>query len=666
MRIPARLGRLLELVAKSDTPVPVRELAEKLGVSRRTVFRELENVESLLAPFEVAITAAAGGITMTGTHSAKLALLDAVSSAAPDPADKRDRVSRLMAELLREREVQKIYYYAARFKVSEGTISRDLDAAKEQLRQFGLMLVRRPGLGVAVDGAEQDFRRALIALLEQSEAAQSGDFPEALLYNQACELLDGLHAQRIEQMAGESRTRLALYIAVSAQRISDGRVIGAAANDENRAAAGSLAQRLADAIEQRFGITMPEHERSFLQSLLSGARMRYIDRAGELALLDDFGLQSLACRMIDGFDPELSYELKSDEALVHGLSFHLRSAVVRLQNGFQLRDPFSEEMEQRYPEVFTKSKRAALVLQQEYGAKVSDSEAGFLSMHFGAALMRLRERKTHRRTVKILVLCENGIGVSYMVASQIKSRFQDRVEVEACMDDEIESAGQYDFCVCASPTGGGSSPVRTGTILSAGDFERIEQRINACAEKAPPASHEPDAGLLNAANRLEWMARDIRSILTRFQVVSVDADCSFEELVKLAGYRFGDSPESGGLIYRSLMDRERIATQVVPSYGFVLLHSRTRGTSEPLFALLCPDSPPFKDPYLRGAMSAVVMLAPADSSAERGGLMGAISSALVENESFLEAVRSGNAECVRVGLDTILRVYLSENIRKLS
>lgn len=667
MLIPPRLNRLLRMLVEAGDPMPVNRLAERLGVSRRTVFREMENIGGLLEPYGLEISTKPGaGLRLTGAPEGKRELLAALQEDTRQPADKRERFFRLVLELLRSPEIQKIYTYAARFKVSEGTISNDLETAAQWLSAYRLELVRKQGLGISVEGAEHDFRRALMRLLEQHGAGELNrlaGFPDPGVLEEVCAILRGVHDPQYEQMTEESQSRLAVYLAVVTERIRAGRTVDGAEAEE---APGRLAERLCGALEASFSIALSPAERGCVEVQVSGARVKYINERQEAGLLiDHFELQRLACRMIDRFDASMAYELKMDDALVKGLIFHLRAAVVRLRHGLELEDPLQGQIAESYPEVYEKSRKAAEVLWEEYRKPVSDSEAAFLAMHFGAAVMRLRERKTHKRTVHIGVLCVNGIGVSYMMASQIKARFQGDVEVEVCVREDAGLPGRFDFCVSSIPFEAERIPViKTQPILQESDLERIREEIvrRACLRDAAREAGRRD--FPEQLRRLELLARDVRTLLEQFRVVGVEAGVSFGDLVKLTGYHFGNSPEKGKHIYEDLLSREQVATQVIAEYGFVLLHARTAGVTEPVFALLSPERPPFADPYLQGAFTAAVMLAPREGHRDQGKLMGSISSALVEDNEFLQAVRRGDAAGTRGKLESILREFLAENTKQ--
>jgi mannitol operon transcriptional antiterminator len=65
-----------------------------------------------------------------------------------------------------------------------------------------------------------------------------------------------------------------------------------------------------------------------------------------------------------------------------------------------------------------------------------------------------------------------------------------------------------------------------------------------------------------------------------------------------------------------------------------------------------PAGKKFASDYFRGAGSCIVMLLPEDAPPEMYGLMGGISSALVDVPAFLNAVRDGNEKAVRALLES--------------
>ena len=62
----------------------------------------------------------------------------------------------------------KIYNFTRTLKVTETTISNDLEKADEWFKKHNLNLIRKQGLGVYVEGKENHIRKAMISLIYEN------------------------------------------------------------------------------------------------------------------------------------------------------------------------------------------------------------------------------------------------------------------------------------------------------------------------------------------------------------------------------------------------------------------------------------------------------------------------------------------------------------------
>jgi hypothetical protein len=117
-------------------------------------------------------------------------------------------------------------------------------------------------------------------------------------------------------------------------------------------------------------------------------------------------------------------------------------------------------------------------------------------------------------------------------------------------------------------------------------------------------------------------------------------------------------------------------TQVIPDLGITLLHARSVGVKEPVFAVVKPEGGRFLHEHFAicrvnahtSCWSCVLMLLPQydkeqdkayDTKSGMARVMGNISAALVETPSFLEAVKAGNRNVIYSILEAELSDFLS-------
>jgi mannitol operon transcriptional antiterminator len=339
----------------------------------------------------------------------------------------------------------------------------------------------------------------------------------------------------------------------------------------------------------------------------------------------------------------------------------MRPALVRIKARVELKDPLLEEISRAYPDIFLRSKRALAALEGEFG-EIPESEASFLASHFGAGVMRIREHGTRR--MRVGVVCQSGIGTSYLLSLQLGRHFSSRAEFEICALDDIEDWSRFDFCVTTiSPEEIPIPSVRVGVMLEERDVAAVAERLEGHrASLRRSVSQDAAVTLSERCREAASCLSDIADILTYFDVVTIESDCDFDHLAKLAGYRFAGEKENGRMIYEDIIRREGLSTQVVPELGLVLLHARTGGVKSPVFSLICPEGGRFTSPSLQAARCCVVMLAPLEAGRDTLNILGRISSALLEDAAFLKAVQDCEKARVCHALEDNLRDYLATSI----
>lgn len=146
MIISSRLSKILLIMLESDDFISADKLAEKLQISKRTIFRELSDIDYYLNAYELSLNnKQRKGYCLEGAIENKERLSEDLKTQKVDYLNKEERQNLLIFEILQENEVRKLYYYANLFQVSESTISNDLDSIETWFTQYDLKIIRTPG-----------------------------------------------------------------------------------------------------------------------------------------------------------------------------------------------------------------------------------------------------------------------------------------------------------------------------------------------------------------------------------------------------------------------------------------------------------------------------------------------------------------------------------------
>ena len=161
---------ILFILAESKEPITTKFIGDKLNVSSRTITRQMPEIENYLNIHGFKFTKKPGyGIIVEGNLEEKNRLKQLLHN---EKIQKRyspqERQLFILIELLKNKEPIKIYRFKSDLNVTEGTISLDLDKIEDILAKYEVKLVRRPGLGVYIDGTEANLRKLIVNLIYEN------------------------------------------------------------------------------------------------------------------------------------------------------------------------------------------------------------------------------------------------------------------------------------------------------------------------------------------------------------------------------------------------------------------------------------------------------------------------------------------------------------------
>lgn len=696
--ISPRVSQILQILLEQNAPISVKALAEQMNLSKRTIQREMDSINTILKGYEITLNSKTGiGIWLEGSEDKKQELRHDLSmDDRLDVSNREERRKRLTLEILKEKELRKLFYYSSRFQVSEATISADLEAIEGWLTRYGLRITRKPGSGISISGSEEAYRRAIRAFINENidthmlrEAYEStesdaegyaslqyGDIGKILnddIVKRVIACLSGMDNTRVMTLTESSYVGLVIHIAIAINRILKDEVIDTDASWQQGLVEDAdyhLAEQIVEELEEEFEIEIPAVEVSYICLHIKGAKHEKIQWDGQkINAIENRELRGLLNEMVDAFDPESAYLLKQDEEFIQGLLAHLRPTLIRLDHGMQIQNPVLDDIKQNYTDIYQKCLNVSKVLERFTGKPVPEEETGFLTVHFGVAMVRQEGRKEEIRQVDVGIVCSSGIGISRLMLSKLNKLFGDRVNLTAYGKNDITSyvQGKTDFFVSSLPIEKAEIPViHVNPLLNEEDIDQIRKMIY--QYQRMPTKHKQEDLFSVQLDQINQMAAQINIVIKDMELFYVDVDITFEELLHQIGERLSPYSDQSQIIQEDLMRREQVSSQIFAEFGFALLHTRTKGVTRPVFAVCMPEeNVAFKDPYFKQITVAFVMLVPDDELVKiNNDIMGHISGMLIEEPEFMEVAEQGDKEQIRTLLSRHLKQYFRKYISGLS
>ena len=664
-------------------------LADRLGVSLRTLQREIAELDLYLSRFGIRFRKKFGrGLKLHGDASALAELNERLrreGGAGPEyTAEERLAVIKHM--LLSAKEPVKLYAIGRALGVAESTVSLDLQKAGPWLEKYGIRLHRKPGLGVYIEGSEKQIRTALADLLYENvtreqlmtlicdrgaaEREKLRDeirgrllhFVDPAWLLKIEEVVQQMERKRGYPMADNAYVGFVVHLALAAQRLKNREEITIERDILEKLKATpefGLASDLADRLSEKLELKFPESEIGYITMHILGARSSNVMGSD----YDYSVMEGYAKRMISVMEQELKLELGSDDRLATNLTTHLRSAVKRIELGMPVRNPLLQHVKAEYPDIFEAARKASRCLEEELGKPVPEEEIGYLAMHFGTAILNRQE--TDREKYRVLLVCSSGIGTSQLLQAQIKLKFpslhvEDTVSLMQ-LEEWLRGHPPVDLVLTTLPIRlDHAEAVTVSPFLTEEDIARIRERLEEIRSRRQggrrPALDR--ASVVRTVDQVERYGSALAGLLRNIEVVdrfeAEDKRQLIDRIMVFAEERFAVTDPAA--LRRDLENRERLGPLLMEPEQLAMLHCRSEGIGEMAICLFRLAREVHWDMEGRRApvRTVLTMLGPLNGPKENFELASEISMSLIE-EPFVLSLTQGSPREAMEAMQFVLK-----------
>lgn len=425
-------------------------LAEKFQVSQRTIRNDLNLISDLLKENSMSpIELQKGGIIQIPDDFQKLTGVISGDDFYEYKLSKEERKKIASAMLVNASGFLTLSAIAEALAVSRATIIGDLDEIKAFIRKNSLEVLSHPNKGLRVEGKESDKRIFLMSLADMNLQSR-----QDMVQKQICEAdetreLVGkiLHEQEhIHKcyLTDDSFSKIQIYLRIMVRRNCQGEYI------EVRRRRGNskylMAEDIMKYVSQYCHTTATESEIQFLSELLVLARYMKQRNSDQNAVK----IQVLTRKFIEKVSEETGIDLNEDYELFENLAGHLEA--VCIQSAIPGKNPVIEELLKENKKIEQAVLKAFPLLCQHAGREIPETEAGYIAVHFCAAIERKKNKEV---SFHVIVACHAGIGTSHLLLERLKKHFNfqivDIVSSHEAMSLEPEAA---DFIVSTVPLKG--------------------------------------------------------------------------------------------------------------------------------------------------------------------------------------------------------------------
>ncbi len=453
MMISNREKSILKLLSERlHSFLTIHDIAQALGISSRTVHREMKSVEDTLNKYHLSLTRVPKlGLRIEGEPGDIDNFVQSLTEQNTIDLSDEERKVIILYNLIQSKDPVKLYSLANEIGSSTHTLNKIIEQLEPELHTFELSLERRRGEGLILNGEEVNKRQLLARIMLEkldgdsvysvvedhfvyhtlNETHLRGIVDIDRLFNVERLLMDELGTLPYT-LTEASYLTLTIHIVLAIERIKqDGHVEieDDILNELISTDEFKVSERLTNVLSDIYDVTFNHSEIAFITMHLRGARRRH-----ETTYENNDNHKQRVTELIE-FVKDQGFSFKDEDALFKGLNLHLEPAINRLEANIETYNPLTEMIETYDQELFEAVSSGLKIVFMNY--HFPKSEVAYIALHFGGMLQAKQRRSLH-----VLVVCSSGIGTSRILSNRLKQHFS---EITQTTEVSVSSLKSIDF-----------------------------------------------------------------------------------------------------------------------------------------------------------------------------------------------------------------------------
>lgn len=489
LQVADRKERILEELLNHESFVTSEMLSMKLGVSSRTIRKDIKQLATELNEKGIALSAIPSkGFRLNHADREKASsFLKALNHLTTDiPALPIERIKTTLRKLLFAEGHVDPDGLSAEFFVSRSTVERDLREVRQWLSSQGLKLESGEA-GIRLAGSETLIRTAMVNYLSSFvdlALPNLEDLTKIIGEDNFQPIRSFLYTINIAHkinLSDAEFVNLIIFLSVAVMRIKNGKEIP---RDDSDASAvengnkGFLASDITAELERIFSIHFSIAELNRLAKYLMQANIP----AGSLHGASFQGgndSPDFVGELIKELNARFGLNFSKDRELNSSLALHITSLIHQKKHKILIKNPGLGEISTHYPDALEMAVFASEKLKDELGLILNEHEIGYIALYFCAALER-QKLQSDQANIKVAIICATGSGGSQLLAVKIRRYFPNLKIVGIYPTYRLSEAliQDPDFIISTNPIRNADCPiVHISHVLDDRDLRSIRKTL---------------------------------------------------------------------------------------------------------------------------------------------------------------------------------------------
>ncbi len=480
---------------KEDNLKPVEYFAKKLDVTTRTIYSDLDKINSYIKNLGFQLERKKGvGIYL---HK-KEKEVDNVEKTSPSFIGTEERRLTVIKQLLFQNETVTFQQLADKFFVSKSSIRADLKFIKDNFLDSTAAILVSDMQGTRLEGSEEAFQNTFILLNSFYESyenkytifnTQKEDefaYLEHLygrdITNACKKIIYDFTKNNVEVVAEYYVNNLLNRVIVLVYRLKHGNHIEQPNNidlDQN-----TVPYMLLHKLSQLIEVEFTSSDVAYLSKHMEANKMT------EVILREDY--QPVIEQVLYKMSDTLRVNLTNDRQTREQLAKHFPSMIYRMENNIFIQNPFLSQIKQEFGLMFNITWLVMSSFEEELKLNFTENEIGFLVIYFQSAIDRLQASK------RVLIICPTGITTSGLLLNRVKKILPplDVIEVVSLSQFSQMDMEDIDFIISTTYLNVENKPtIVVSPLLSDEDRKNVLQFYNkhfVLTNDEAPSHNEPN------------------------------------------------------------------------------------------------------------------------------------------------------------------------------
>lgn len=432
MYLSKRTILLFHTLSKSEGPLTSNYLSQVVGVTSRTVKKDLQVLGEIIASYGAKLCSKPGRgyqiyVDDERSYQELVRLMEQNDLVADQniPRYSYERVNYIIKKLLIVDYYIKFEDFMEELYVGRSTITNDMKTVRENLQQYGLKLIHTPSRGTIITGKESAKRQCIAEYFFHNAVGERFYVKDNIMFNSnqnqkelahlRHELLSVLMDYHIH-LSDLSVENLMIHIAVMMRRLTFSNYVECSEEQMSYVAdtpEWEAALKYCGILEDVLDMDIPRSEVVYLTMHLIS---KHINEQMDVSAKRQNDLREVIIKGLRAVKKQYRIDLCGDLELIDLLILHLEPMIRRIQMGMVMRNPLAYESTIRYLYASWITAGFCREIEASYHIHIDFNEFGYLVLYFNMAVERCRNAEVK----KVALVCGRGRPEMITILSQMK------------------------------------------------------------------------------------------------------------------------------------------------------------------------------------------------------------------------------------------------------